>query len=154
MSIPRKNDVLLVGETMLKPDAFPVVSARTILKEALEEMGRYRLGVACIIDQDAKLIGIFTDGDIRRKLLKVQKPFSAFIVDDVLVHATRTPTTIPPVRHLARRHRADGKEANLGSSGRRCHRKTRWPAAPASRHLRGAGIGSRFALARIIHERA
>ena len=92
----RKNESLLVGEIMLKPDAFPVLSARTLLKEALEAMGRSNLGIACIVDQQEKLIGILTDGDIRRKLLKVQKPFSAFFVDDALVHSIRTPTTILP----------------------------------------------------------
>jgi CBS domain-containing protein len=92
----RKSESLLVGDIMLKPDAFPVLSAKTLLKEALEAMGRSRLGIACIVDQQGKLLGILTDGDIRRKLLKVQKPFSAFFVDDALVHSIRTPTTIQP----------------------------------------------------------
>ena len=95
-----KNESMLISEIMLKPDAFPVVSAKTLLKEALEAMGRSNLGVACIVDPQAKLLGILTDGDIRRKLLKVQKPFSAFFVDDALVHSIRTPTTIQPSNTL------------------------------------------------------
>ena len=67
-----------VSEVMLPPDRFPVIDEREILKEALEAMGRSRLGIACIVDSNDKLLGILTDGDIRRKLLKVQKPFSAF----------------------------------------------------------------------------
>ena len=85
---------------MLKADVFPVLSAKTLFKEALEAMGRSNLGIACIVDAQEKLLGILTDGDIRRKLLKVQKPFSAFFADDALVHAIRQPTTIQPASTL------------------------------------------------------
>jgi arabinose-5-phosphate isomerase len=46
------------------------------------------------------LLGILTDGDIRRKLLKVQKPFSAFLIDDALDHAIRHPIVIHPDKTL------------------------------------------------------
>jgi len=95
-----KNESMLVSQIMLKPDAFPVLTARTLFKEALESMGRSNLGIACIADAHEKLLGILTDGDIRRKLLKVQKPFSAFFADDALVHAIRMPTTIQPASTL------------------------------------------------------
>lgn len=91
---------MLVSEIMLKTDAFPVLPERAFLKEALEAMGHSRLGVACIVDDQHRLKGILTDGDIRRKLLKVQKPFSAFFVDDALVHAIRTPITVEPTATL------------------------------------------------------
>lgn len=92
MSIQNNRD-MLVSDVMMALDQFPVIGETVILKEALEEMGRLRLGIACIVDADNKLLGILTDGDIRRKLLKVQKPFSAFFVDDALVHAIRAPIT-------------------------------------------------------------
>lgn len=95
MPIPR-NDKLLVIEVMLPTERFPVIARDTILKEALESMGEFSLGIACIVDADGKLLGILTDGDIRRKLLKVQKPFSAFFVDDALDHAIRSPASIRP----------------------------------------------------------
>ena len=81
---------------MIPLDNFPVILEAVILKEALENMGKSRLGIACIVDKNTKLLGILTDGDIRRKLLKVQKPFSAFFVDDVLEHAIKSPLTIDP----------------------------------------------------------
>jgi CBS domain-containing protein len=92
----QKNKTMLVSEVMMGLDRVPVIKEAVILKEALEEMGRTRLGIACIVDGDNKLLGILTDGDIRRKLLKVQKPFSAFFVDDALDHAIRSPMTIKP----------------------------------------------------------
>ncbi len=96
----RKNETIRVSEVMLSLDRFPVVPEREILKETLEAMGRSRLGIACIVDSRNKLLGIITDGDIRRKLLKVQKPVSAFFVDDALDHAIKTPVTISPADTL------------------------------------------------------
>lgn len=95
MSTP-KNKAMLVSEVMIAYGRVPVVEENTILKEVLEEMSRARLGIVCIVNHNQKLLGILTDGDIRRKLLKVQKPFSAFLVDDALDHSIRTPTTIKP----------------------------------------------------------
>jgi CBS domain-containing protein len=92
----QKNKAILVSEVMMGLDRVPVIKEAVILKEALEEMGRTRLGIVCIVNDDNKLLGILTDGDIRRKLLKVQKPFAAFFVDDALDHAIRSPMTIKP----------------------------------------------------------
>lgn len=92
----QSNKTMLVSDVMMGLGRVPVIKEAVILKEALEEMGRTRLGIVCIVDADNKLLGILTDGDIRRKLLKVQKPFSAFFVDDALDHAIRAPMTIKP----------------------------------------------------------
>jgi CBS domain-containing protein len=99
MSIPR-SDALFVRDVMLPLDRFPVIAGTTIFKEALEVMGRFQLGIACAVDADKKLLGILTDGDIRRKLLKVQKPLSALFVDDALDHSIRSPVTINPADSL------------------------------------------------------
>ncbi|TAL61021.1 MAG: CBS domain-containing protein [Legionella sp.] len=99
MSI-QMNNMMLVRDVMMPINRIPLIEKTVILKEALEEMGRVRLGIACIVDSDNKLLGILTDGDFRRKLLKVQKPFSAFLVDDALDHAIRSPVTIRPTETL------------------------------------------------------
>jgi arabinose-5-phosphate isomerase len=83
-----------VKDVMLTLDEFPVIKDNTIFKEALEEMGPSDIGMVCIVDNNSRLLGVITDGDIRRKLLKVQKPFSAFFSDDALDHAVSSPTTI------------------------------------------------------------
>ena len=90
----QKNETMPVSSVMMTLDRVPVIRENVILKEALEEMGRSNLGIACIVDLNYKLLGVVTDGDIRRKLLKVQKPFSAFFVDDALDHAIQNPVTI------------------------------------------------------------
>lgn len=87
---------MTVQDVMMPLERFPVVNQNIMLKEALDEMNRHRLGIACIVDADNTLKGIITDGDIRRKLLKVQKPLSAFFVDDALDHAIVGPVTALP----------------------------------------------------------
>jgi CBS domain-containing protein len=96
----QKNKTMLVSDVMISLDRLPVIKESVILKEALEGMGRSRLGITCVVNDDNKLLGILTDGDIRRKLLKVQKPFSAFFGDDALDHAIRSPITIKPLDNL------------------------------------------------------
>ena len=92
----QNNKKMLVSDVMLGVDRVPVVKEKTILKEALEEMGRTRLGIVCVVNDNNQLLGILTDGDIRRKLLKVQKPFSAFFIDDALDHSIRSPVVVTP----------------------------------------------------------
>ena len=87
----RSNNKILVSDVMMTPGQFAVIKQTTLLKEALEDMGKYSLGIVCIVDNENKLCGIITDGDIRRKLLKVQKPFSAFFVDDASIHSISKP---------------------------------------------------------------
>ncbi len=87
---------MLVSDVMMSLDCAPVIKSDVILKEAMEVMGQTRLGIVCIVNDDSNLLGILTDGDIRRKLLKVQKPFSAFFVDDALDHSIQSPVTIKP----------------------------------------------------------
>ena len=56
------SDIMHTGETM------PVVKIDTSLKDALVEMTRKGLGTTAIVDQDNRVKGIFTDGDLRRTL--------------------------------------------------------------------------------------
>ena len=85
-----------VKDVMIPVEKFPIIEKTTILKEALTEMGEANLGLVCIVNENKELIGLITDGDLRRKLLKVQKPFSSFFVDDALIHAKKNPITCSP----------------------------------------------------------
>ena len=66
----QKINTILVKDVMLQLESCPVIGKKVIFKEALEEMGRTRLGIVCITDKDNKLLGILTDGDIRRGLIR------------------------------------------------------------------------------------
>ena len=85
-----------VKDVMIPVEKFPIIEKTTILKEALTEMGEANLGLVCIVNENKELIGLITDGDLRRKLLKVQKPFSSFFIDDALIHAKKNPITCSP----------------------------------------------------------
>jgi CBS domain-containing protein len=85
-----------VKNVMIPLDKFPVVLQNLFLKEALDLMNEKRLGIACIVDQSNMLKGILTDGDIRRKLITVQKPLSAIFVDDCIEHAILSPMVTYP----------------------------------------------------------
>ena len=100
MSTPISS-LLKVSDVMLRPERFPVLEESVIFKKVLEEMGRDRLGIACICDKSGKMLGILTDGDVRRMLLAVQKPIAALLIDDALEHAVRTPQTTGPTVLLA-----------------------------------------------------
>jgi|TARA_Y100000385_G_scaffold139777_1_gene145207 DeoR family transcriptional regulator, catabolite repression regulator len=81
-----------VKELMISKDKFPQVKPDDFLKLALDMMTDYNLGIVCVVDQNT-LKGVITDGDIRRKLLNVQKPFSAFFTDYAIDHSISKPIT-------------------------------------------------------------
>lgn len=58
--------LLNVEEIMHSHEAIPMVTSEASLKEALMEMTQKKLGMTTIVDQEGKLLGIFTDGDVRR----------------------------------------------------------------------------------------
>lgn len=85
-----------VSAVALGLDQFPVMGPKDFLKTALEAMTEKGLGIVCVVDGAGLLKGVFTDGDIRRHLLSVQRPFAAFFSDDVIDHAAKAPTVIAP----------------------------------------------------------
>ncbi len=63
-----KRLLLTVRELMHVGDAFPMVREDTPMKEALFEITSKRLGVTGVSDQSGRLVGVITDGDLRRGL--------------------------------------------------------------------------------------
>jgi arabinose-5-phosphate isomerase len=61
-----KKLLLRVGDVMHDGKDIPRVKADTALKEALAEMTSKGLGMTTVVDVHDQLIGIFTDGDLRR----------------------------------------------------------------------------------------
>ena len=62
--------LLYVEDIMHKGDDIPLVDSNATLSDALVEMSSKGLGMTGVIDSDGKLIGIYTDGDLRRTLAK------------------------------------------------------------------------------------
>jgi CBS domain-containing protein len=83
-----------VADVMIKLGNFPVVPEGAVLKKALDQMTLYKLGVACIVDSKGLLVGIVTDGDLRRILLGKQSPLPALLVTDALEFSSPQPKTV------------------------------------------------------------
>jgi arabinose-5-phosphate isomerase len=60
--------LLLIDDLMHTGEAIPQVTADTLLSDALVEMTRKGLGMTAVVGTDDRLIGIFTDGDLRRTI--------------------------------------------------------------------------------------
>ena len=60
-----KRLLVKVGDIM-RADNIPTSHYNDSFKEVLKTVSHYGLGITCIIDDDQKLLGIITDGDIRR----------------------------------------------------------------------------------------
>jgi arabinose-5-phosphate isomerase len=58
--LTRVSDVMRSGKDL------PTVSASATMSEALEEMSRKGMGMTAVLDPQGKVLGIFTDGDLRR----------------------------------------------------------------------------------------
>ena len=92
------NDItkILVKNVMIQKNKIPIVNKQEIIKRGVELMSNYNLGIVGTISDKNHLLGVLTDGDLRRNLLKTQKPLSAFFVDDVLDYAIKNPLFVNP----------------------------------------------------------
>jgi arabinose-5-phosphate isomerase len=81
--------LLRVSDLMRTGDRIPKVAPGTPVREGLLEMTRTGLGMTAIVDDDNIIVGIFTDGDLRRTIdsgCDLQKT----IIDDVMTTNCKT----------------------------------------------------------------
>lgn len=78
--------LLHVNDLMVKDEAIPRVSIGTLLTEALVEMTQKRLGMTVVLDKQDKVIGIYTDGDLRRTINSGINMQTA-LIDDVMTQS-------------------------------------------------------------------
>lgn len=83
--------LLKVKNLMHKGRRVPYVFKNTSIKEVLEEMSNKKFGMTCVIDEEEKLVGIITDGDLRRMVQKYKNNFLQKSAEDFL---TPNPITI------------------------------------------------------------
>lgn len=84
--------LLKVSDVMRPADRFAKVRSGAKVKDAVLAMTGARAGCVAVIDADEKLLGIFTDGDLRRHLIDTPNITEAEI-DSVM---TRKPVTLMP----------------------------------------------------------
>jgi arabinose-5-phosphate isomerase len=64
-----KRLTMRVSEIMARDERLPLVKENASLKEVIVEMTAKRFGAAIVVSRTNKLVGIFTDGDLRRLML-------------------------------------------------------------------------------------
>lgn len=85
-----KRLLLRVADVMRTGSALPIVAADVLLAYALLAMSKKGLGLAAIVDDDNTLLGIYTDGDLRRSL-EQRVDIHTTLISTVM---TRSPRTI------------------------------------------------------------
>jgi arabinose-5-phosphate isomerase len=70
----------------------PIVEAETPMRDVISEMSRKSLGMTCVVDKRNALLGIITDGDLRRHIER-GAPILQMTAADVM---TKDPVAIPP----------------------------------------------------------
>ncbi len=83
--------LLHIRDVMHGGDEIPAVTAEASLADALMEMSRKRLGMTVVVDDARRLIGLYTDGDLRRTLTDPAIDVRNARIADVM---TRAPTSV------------------------------------------------------------
>jgi arabinose-5-phosphate isomerase len=88
-----------LGKRLMHVDALmhagrhcPVVRTGTHMRDVIYEMSSKGLGMTCVVDGDETLVGIITDGDLRRHMEQGAQ-FLDFTAADVMTH---NPVSVPP----------------------------------------------------------
>jgi len=84
-----RQALLHVEDVMRTEDKIPKVASGTPLREAVVEMSRGRMGMTAVLDSAGLIIGVFTDGDLRRTIEKSAE-LNSVVVDDVMTKNPRT----------------------------------------------------------------
>jgi arabinose-5-phosphate isomerase len=82
--------LMRVEQAMHAGGAAPIVAVSTRMPDVFHEMSSKRLGMTCVIGEDGRLAGVFTDGDLRRLLTRTSEVLTS-TAGEVM---TRNPLTI------------------------------------------------------------
>ena len=83
-----------VLDLMIGLTDFPLISDSDSLKKALDSMTKFRLGFVCIVNKSGQLVGVLTDGDLRRLLLTKQNPLPALLINKALEFSQGNPVSV------------------------------------------------------------
>jgi arabinose-5-phosphate isomerase len=86
--------LLRVENAMQAGEAAPIVRSSAPMPEVIHEMSSKRLGMTCVVDDQQLLVGVVTDGDLRRLMSRAVNVLTLTAADAM----TPRPITIP--RHL------------------------------------------------------
>lgn len=79
----------LVKDCLIDKEKINFLTTKSILKEAIDSMEKLKIGISVILGENLKILGVITDGDIRRLILKEQKPMAALLSGDLINHMNK-----------------------------------------------------------------
>jgi arabinose-5-phosphate isomerase len=82
--------LLTTHDVMRSGDAFAIISQDAVLRDALFVITKAGAGAACVVDDTGVMVGLISDGDIRRRLLQDEKAFN----EPVQMSMNRTPHVV------------------------------------------------------------
>src|SRR5690606_10943666 len=82
----------LVETVMHAGDALPQVRRDALMPDVIHEMSSKRLGMTCVADDEGRLVGVVTDGDLRRHTTPGSEPLGHRAQDGM----TARPATVRP----------------------------------------------------------
>jgi arabinose-5-phosphate isomerase len=85
-----KKLFIKVKDLMHTGNALPLISPEVSMTAAVIEISSKRLGVAVVSDADKKMLGIITDGDVRRGIEKWGKAFFDMKAGEVMIRNPKT----------------------------------------------------------------
>jgi len=83
--------LIKINQLMRKGRQIASVPLSAPMRGVLEEMSQKKLGMTCVVDGEERLVGIITDGDLRRKIQEYGKKFIEKTAQDCM---TTNPKTI------------------------------------------------------------
>jgi arabinose-5-phosphate isomerase len=84
--------LMTVEAVMQSGDAAPRVTLTAAMPDVIHQMSSKRLGMTCVVDGEGRLAGVFTDGDLRRLMMK--RPPNAVLALTAGEAMTPNPLTI------------------------------------------------------------
>ncbi len=82
-----------VKDLMMRGAALPLCPPHTLLVDVLVELSNKKAGCVLIVDDEMHLLGLFTDGDLRRALQKHSAEALTLPISELM---TKTPRSISP----------------------------------------------------------
>lgn len=100
--------LLTTAEDVMKKEDLPIIPKDMHLGEAIIHVSKGKLGLGVSVDKENRVIGLITDGDIRRAMEKWQAEFFNKTVSDIMTKSPKhvAPTTkITEIQHIMHQYK-------------------------------------------------
>lgn len=100
--------LLTTAQDVMLSENLPIIPKTMHLGEAIIHVSKGKLGLGVSLDEEEKVIGLITDGDIRRAMEKWQSEFFNRTVEDIMTTQPKTvlpETKISDIQNIMHKHK-------------------------------------------------